>query len=106
MEKPKEKITIHEVLKRGVINAITGRQLAAIFGVNLRAVTRMIRQERLEGIPICASHTEGVWGYYLPRSDEELKGYLNQLDHAIEETAKMRDAVANGQEVTEKVVIV
>ena len=76
---------IAERLSRGKANARTGKELAAIFGWNIRQVTKQIEIERRQGQPICAETTGQHKGYYLADSAEELERYCAaQKRRAIE----------------------
>ena len=67
---------IQDILKTGKENAITGRELADMLHCDIRKVTLMIEQERLSGVPICATCDSG---YYLADKSSDLQEYINRL---------------------------
>lgn len=86
---------IHELLRTGAENAITGKELAAILNCNIRDITTKIEAERREGQPICASAAGVNGGYYLAANDEELQEYCNRIQHRAAELFKTRRALLN-----------
>ena len=83
---------IHELLFHGSENARTGRELAEIYGCNIREITQQVERERREGWPICAGSGE-VPGYYLAADAEELDKYCNRLKGRAIELFKTRQAL-------------
>ncbi len=69
---------IFEILVNGPENAITGKQIAEIFGIDVRDVTQIVERERREGKPICASVHEPR-GYYLASNRAEMEDYCRTL---------------------------
>lgn len=84
---------IHELLSEGRSNARTGRELAAFYGCDLRAVTKEIERERRAGYPICATSTGGNLGYYLAADAQELANYCKRLNSRETELNKTRRAL-------------
>lgn len=84
---------INELLSYGEENARTGRQLAELLGVDIRAVTLQIKKEREQGFPICATSSGESSGYFLTDSPEVLQDYCNRLYHRGGELFKMRRAL-------------
>ncbi len=83
---------IHELLDRGVENALTGSELADYFGCNVRDVTAQIERERREGHPICAS-TGDTPGYYQAADADDLERYCERLRKRGVEVLKTRKAL-------------
>ena len=83
---------IHEILPAGRGNAMTGRELANMFGCDIRAITVQIERERRDGHPICAASGENP-GYFLPADDEELEAYCDRLKGRAIELFKTRQAL-------------
>lgn len=79
---------ISRLLGTGKGNAITGKELAAMTGVQIRAITAMIEKERRAGIPICAEMTGKGQGYFLAANQQELKSYCNVLGSRVYNLAK------------------
>ena len=84
---------IADALERGARNAKTGRELAKIFGCNIRAITVQIERERRDGAPICAICHGGKPGYYLAETEEELHSYCKRLEGREAELAETREAL-------------
>ena len=82
---------ISEILGVDPRDAISGRELADMFGVNIRDITKQIRRERLEGQPICAT-TSGGGGYYLGDA-EAVTRYCGRLLHRGKELFAVRGAL-------------
>lgn len=85
---------ISDLLEYGEENARSGRQLAGALGVNIRNVTAAIRQERLNGAPICAATGKdgAPAGYYLGDRDDVLT-YCRRLRHRAGEMFAARRAL-------------
>lgn len=85
---------IAEHLNRGAQNAITGRELCALLGIDSRKLRLHVEHERRQGYPICASTcTDNNPGYYLADSQAELDAYLNKLWKRAGEIHKTRRAM-------------
>lgn len=67
---------VWENLYKGRRNAIKGKDLAKMLGLELRNMTSIIEQERREGKLICASCEYDSKGYYLAETMSELLDYL------------------------------
>lgn len=83
---------ISDFLSTGRTNAVTLHHLQGMTGLKEREIRRMIQQERLEGIPICA---DNVAGYYLPANDAEKMRCARSMRHRaaeIDATAKAIEA--------------
>ena len=83
---------IYELLTEGAENARTGRELAAVLGMNIRDITAQVEAERRAGKPICAATGEKP-GYFLPANTEELQRYCDALKSRAIEVFKTRQAL-------------
>ena len=92
---------IHEHLEVGKENAKTGKELAAILGVNIRFVTEQIERERRDGHLICAS-TDYPYGYFIGKNDAEVEIYCNQLKNRAIQIFITRKAMLKGLEERNK----
>lgn len=89
---PNVQLKISDFLSFGQANAVTLHYLQGMTGLKGREIRRMIQQERLEGIPICA---DNVAGYYLPANDSEKMRCARSMRHRaaeIDATAKAIEA--------------
>lgn len=84
---------ISELLTEGAENAITGRELAAACGCDIRVITEQIEKERRNGTPICATSRGAGPGYYLAADREELEHYCKRLGRREKELNKTRQAL-------------
>ena len=87
---------ISEYLKKGAAGAQTNKELCFVLGVSSDDVRRMIRTERLAGVPICSrcgADRAGGAGYYLPETAEELQAMLAQLKSREKEIRRTRRAL-------------
>lgn len=82
---------IAETLDYGKENAITGKDLAALFDCDIRIITQQIEKERRDGAPICAVSGLNP-GYYLGNS-EEIAEYCKRLKHRTTELTKTRQCL-------------
>ena len=83
------------VLPRGATNAIPGRELVALLGLDdLRELTKEISRARRAGVPICAS-CSGERGYYLAGDPAELEHYVRSLDRRLAQVRATRAAVGD-----------
>ena len=83
---------IEEQLEKGAENARSGRELAEVLGLNIRAVTEQIERERRAGVPICATQG-GKKGYFIAANRRELQRYCNQLHTRAAQLYKTRGAL-------------
>lgn len=83
---------IHELLAEGREHARTAKELAAVCGCDVRAVTIQIERERREGRPICAATGENP-GYFLAATDDELREYCATLQGRVLEILETRRAL-------------
>ena len=88
--KGKRNQPVADVLLHGADHAITAKDIAALLGWNVRAVTKEIQRERLAGLPIAACQT----GYFLPATADETDNYVGQLSHRKREVERTLAAVA------------
>lgn len=80
------------VLPRGAANAIPGRDLVKLLGLDdLRQLTALIEQLRRDGVPVCASCSDPR-GYYIAETPEELERYLRSLDRRLSNIRATRSA--------------
>jgi predicted DNA-binding transcriptional regulator YafY len=82
---------IYELLHVGEGNATTAAELAGVCHCTTRDITRQIEKERRDGLPICATCSNG--GYYLPEDAEDLERYCDRLKHRSIEIFKTRQAL-------------
>jgi len=88
----KTKSPLFDILPTGRGNAMTGRDLAAVLGWELRDITKEICRLRRLGVPICAYRT----GYALADSStNELDYYCRQFEGRLSEIAKTYTALEN-----------
>lgn len=85
---------INEVLGAGKDSAVTGRELAQLFGCSIRDITNQVEKERRDGQPICATCGDPA-GYYLAADAEELAAYCDRLKYRAVEIFKTRQALVN-----------
>ena len=84
------------ILPTGRENALTGRDIAALIGWELRDVTKEICRLRLVGIPICAYTTGKLRGYALADSTtNELEIYCKRFKGRLSEISKTYSALEN-----------
>ena len=83
---------IYELLDTGEGNARTARELAKLLGVDRRAVSSLVEQERRAGRPICATCDSKTPGYFIPATREDMERYCGQLQHRAGEIFKTRAA--------------
>lgn len=77
-------------MHRGKARAITGKELATLWGdTNDRLIRKEIRELIAEGYPI-ASSTETPYGYFMVDTPEEAEKYLGQLKGRLVEDAYRR----------------
>ena len=86
---------VSDFLSAGRENARTGKELAALFGCDLRTLTEQIERERRSGQPICASCRGEYTGYYLAADEDELRNYCERLRRRALELIKTRQALVN-----------
>lgn len=84
---------IHEFLETGAENAITGRDLATMTGLNQRAIQHTVERERRAGWPICASCNGEHPGYFMAANKAELEQFCRSLFHRAGEVHKTRKAL-------------
>lgn len=84
------------MLPIGEENAIPGRTLAKLFNTNLRTITKMIEQERRNGVPICASCTGKNKGYFKAETPADLQMYCRSMQSRANELLQTIDAMKNG----------
>ncbi len=71
---------IKDYIQTGKSNATDNRQLSNTLNIPQRQLARLIKAERLNGAPICATNG-GKMGYYMPENVEELREYCGRLSH-------------------------
>lgn len=77
-----------DLLSPGEDNAVISGELAALTGLDERAVRRRIRHERLSGAPILSSGK----GFFLPASGAELRSYARSIAHRAAAVAEIAHA--------------
>lgn len=81
----------------------TQKELEALTGIDRRYIKQIIRDLRLEGLPICS----GNEGYWIARSEEELNRTKARLWHEIGERILLANAMdmrpLEGQMIMEEV---
>lgn len=87
----RERGGIAALLLPGAARAVPLRELAALTGLEERAVRRAIQQERMAGVPILS---DNVHGYYLPLSAAERDGCVRSMRHRAGQILAAADALA------------
>ena len=85
-------VRVSDLLHEGRQNAITARELAAVFDCDSRDITRAIERERQDGAPICATGAAPA-GYYLPKDAAELREYCRRLKNRRQSIARTWNAL-------------
>ena len=84
------------ILPTGRDNAITGRDLAAVLGWELRDITKEVMRLRRLGVPIAAYCTGQSRGYALADSTtDELETYCKRFRGRLSEISKTYSALEN-----------
>ena len=83
---------LEKLLKPGKENAITRDQLAAYYGLTLRALDDLVARKRKEGIPILAKKWGGG-GLYLPRDIDEIYEYNRNILKEVRSRLEVRSAL-------------
>lgn len=81
---------ISDFLNVGQCNAVNLKYLRSITGMKGREIRRMIRAERLDGIPILADNQTG---YFLPATEEERKRCVQSMRHRAKEIYKAAQTI-------------
>lgn len=87
---------VQELLSRGKGNAVTTEELMRACNFSSkRELTQQVAKEREEGAIICST-TSGNGGYFLPKSREEIREFVNSMDRRAKNTFK---AVKNARKI-------
>lgn len=69
-------MNIIDFIPHGMKNAVTGKELRRITGLDERTVKQQIANARLKGSVICSILDGNRGGYYIPDSPEEAVEYV------------------------------
>lgn len=87
-------MSVSEYLKAGAENARTVKELCSILHVDGRQLRRMVRNERLDGIPILSAVGEDYrHGYYLPSETADYLRTIRRLRKQEKSLCKARRAI-------------
>ncbi|MBR6996155.1 MAG: hypothetical protein IKH96_09080 [Ruminococcus sp.] len=79
-------MNIVDFLPVGEENAITMTELAVLLGCSKREARALIFEARCRGAVICSTADPVKGGYYLPRTDDEIKRFLMFAQHRVNST--------------------
>lgn len=95
-------MSVSEYLQTGAENAITVKELCSILHVNGRQLRRMVRSERLEGMPILSAVGEDYrHGYYLPSEAADYVRTIRRLRKQEKALSKARRALVRSLKATQ-----
>lgn len=69
-------MNIVDFIPHGMTNAVTGKELRQITGLDERTVKQQIANARLKGAVICSILDSNKGGYFIPDSPEEAVEYV------------------------------
>lgn len=81
---------IHELLGCGRAQAMPCSDLETLTGMSRRRIREHVRQERKQGLPICAATRGHRTGYFLAETPEELADYCKSLQRRTAAMDAMR----------------
>lgn len=96
-----------DLLLCGAENAICLADLVSMTGRDGRTIRQEIHRERRRGTPIVSENSEGVRGYYIAATSEELRRFARSMAHrageilAVARAAERTLADFEGQEMVE-----
>lgn len=88
------KFDVTAVLMEGAQNSLTARELAQIFGVDTRAISKAVSEARRGGVPIISSTSGKNPGYYL--SEAERARQVEDLRRRAREIEATADGLESG----------
>lgn len=86
-------IRLVDLIPSGRENAVTGRELASLLGMDCRDVSRTIEKLRADGEPVCATCDSSRPGYFLAEGPEDLERYIASLDRRLRAIRRTRAAL-------------
>jgi len=85
-------MTVDEVLLAGSGNAKKARDISKLCGLDVRGVTKEVRELIRKGVPVAASTDHLTGGYYITETRDEADHYiLFMRGHIYELARRMRD---------------
>ena len=87
-------IDIYTILNKGEDNAIHQKDICEAYDLEPRYFQELVRRERLEGLPICATSK----GYFLPETIEELKRTISRFYKQARELRKVAEKMKESAE--------
>lgn len=85
-----------DLLSYGAANAICMADLVKLTGRDNRTIRAEIHKERRRGVPIVSENSDGVRGYYIAETSDELRRFARSMTHRAGEIL----AVARAAEKT------
>lgn len=85
-----------DLLSHGAANAICMADLVKLAGRDNRTIRAEIHKERRRGVPIVSENSDGVRGYYIAETSDELRRFARSMTHRAGEIL----AVARAAEKT------
>lgn len=89
-----------QVLPVGEENAIRGRDIANMLGVDIRIVSHLAEEARRSGAMVCATSRGIAAGYYLAADADEAEAYCSRLGRRAAEMQKTRRIMLENLEKT------
>ncbi len=89
------KTVITKFIPFGRENAVSGRDLCIITGLDARTVKAEIANERLHGAVICSDLDGNSGGYFQPTAPEEAMQYVRTEQKRIESAKRALQAAVN-----------
>lgn len=86
-----------DLLQEGERNSLSRQHLSIQLGVSDRALRRQVQQLRLRGIPVI-SHSDSQ-GYYIAENDADIRSFLYETKHRIQELQAVYDAIGGLNEI-------
>lgn len=96
MTNPPCRAGIADLLSHGAENAICLADLVSLTGQDGRTIRQEIHRERRRGVPIVSENSNGVRGYYIAETSDELRRFARSMSHRAGEIL----AVARAAEKT------
>lgn len=88
------KAAVLKAIPHGAGNAVTGKALSQIIGIDARTIKAIISKCRRQGVIICSSLDQNNGGYFYPESLAELKEYVDTESQRIATaTAALKPAI-------------
>lgn len=92
-----------DLLSHGAENAICLSDLEKLTGRDGRSIRKEIHRERRRGVPVVSGNSDGVRGYFIAATSEELHRFARSMAHraseilAVARAAEKAAAEADGQ---------